>query len=337
LSKNRFSLRTAFIITLLLLISFQKIESEINKPSFGENKISFSDDVVIYSHSIDILIQDVNSISFEEHFQFMNARVTPISTINIWMKNINVNNLLVRDEEYVELDKNVLIFENQTALVSVELNRALEKFQTYAFSLLYSGGECMEIQGNPPYYLYQFTSIFSYNTIGLGINIRLPEHCNIREYNPENGHLEVVGGYTWVFWSWSSDYLNSSVIFPLVQVFFEEPPTSRTAIWITVIGPFLGVILGASSVYLLMRKREKRSVEMLGKIFLTDDQKLILRIIIENEGKITQKELIEHTQFSKSKISRNLFPLEEYDLIKKEKWGREFKVYITEAGEKILE
>lgn len=322
---------------LLLMISFQEIESRINKPSATKNEITFSDDVIIYSHNIDILIQNINSISFEEHFQFMNARISPISTIDIWLKNIDVNNLLVRDEEYVELEKSLVTFENQTTLVSVELNRVLEKFQTYAFSLLYSGGECMEIQGNPSYYLYQFTSIFSYNTTALGINIRLPEHCNIRDYNPENGQLEVSGGYTWVSWSWPSDYLNSTMFFPLVQVFFDEPPNRNPATWIIVIGPILGVIIGGSGVYWWMRKREKRSVEMLGKIFLTEDQKLILRIIIENEGKITQKELIEHTQFSKSKISRNLFPLEEYGLLKKEKWGREFKVHITEAGEKILE
>ena len=127
------------------------------------------------------------------------------------------------------------------------------------------------------------------------------------------------------------------MFFPLVQVFFDEPSNSSPAIWIIVIGPILGTILGASSVYWWMKKREKKSIEQLGKIFLTDEQKLILKIVLNNEGKITQKELIKQTQFTKSKISRNLFPLEEYGLIKKEKWGREFKIYITESGEKILE
>ena len=70
---------------------------------------------------------------------------------------------------------------------------------------------------------------------------------------------------------------------------------------------------------------------------LTETQKELLWIIAEKGGKISQKELCTITGYTKTKISRNLISLEQQVLVTKEKWGRNFRVYITETGRKVIE
>jgi uncharacterized membrane protein len=86
-----------------------------------------------------------------------------------------------------------------------------------------------------------------------------------------------------------------------------------------------------------MRRREIKARKAIGEIYLTDDQNLILKLVHQNDGRIAQKELLTQTNFSKAKLSRNISSLEEFGFITKEKWGREFRVYITKNGRKVVE
>jgi len=313
-----------------------------NLSKAGESVISSQEDIVFSFRGIDLLIDDFNAISVEETFQIIVGQVTYLSTLHIWIKSSDAYNIIVTDVNGTELSRSIMIFENCTTLVSININKTLDKFQAFTFKMNYNlNTKCVLIQENPAYYFFQYTSLYSYNTTNLRIRIRLPEKGFVHTdgamppYLPDNGYIEGIGGYIWIIWLWSSEDLHL-MPFPLVQTSFRIS-SQIPAIWIIVVGPVLGTILGATSVYWWMRKKGKKSLEKIGKIFLTDDQKLILKIVLDNEGKITQKELIKRTKFTKSKISRNLFPLEEYGLLRKEKWGREFKCYITETGEKMLE
>ncbi|AIG96973.1 helix-turn-helix transcriptional regulator [Archaeoglobus fulgidus] len=62
---------------------------------------------------------------------------------------------------------------------------------------------------------------------------------------------------------------------------------------------------------------------------LNDDEAMVLKIIAENEG-ITQDSLRARTDFSNSKMSMIIKKLEEKDLIVREKFGKTFKVYLSE-------
>jgi uncharacterized membrane protein len=87
----------------------------------------------------------------------------------------------------------------------------------------------------------------------------------------------------------------------------------------------------------MSKRRERKAVKKIGEIFLNESQKVILHTIIENGGKISQKDLIRKTEFTRSKTSRNLINLENQGLIMKEKWGRNQVVHITKTGEMIIE
>ena len=86
-----------------------------------------------------------------------------------------------------------------------------------------------------------------------------------------------------------------------------------------------------------MRRGSSRLEEEIEKIYLTKNQQLLLKLISEKEGKMTQQDIIRITNFTKSKVSRNLTPLEENGLIAKEKWGREYKVKLTKKGLKVAQ
>lgn len=64
------------------------------------------------------------------------------------------------------------------------------------------------------------------------------------------------------------------------------------------------------------------------RVFNDDDAK-ILRIIHDNEG-ITQDSLHFRTGFSQSKISMIMKKLEERDLIVRERFGKTYKIYLSE-------
>ncbi len=62
---------------------------------------------------------------------------------------------------------------------------------------------------------------------------------------------------------------------------------------------------------------------------LNDDEAMVLKIIAENEG-ITQDSLRARTEFSNSKMSMIIKKLEEKDLIVRERFGKTFKLYLSE-------
>ena len=131
------------------MISLQTVEAEVALQIIEKPKLSVQDDVVIYSHIIEILIHDIDVISVEEKFNVRNVQATTVSNANIWLKDIKITNLIIKDEEDIELDYSILTFENNhTSLVSIEFNRALEKFQSYEFSLFYSSERSRECTNN---------------------------------------------------------------------------------------------------------------------------------------------------------------------------------------------
>ncbi len=62
---------------------------------------------------------------------------------------------------------------------------------------------------------------------------------------------------------------------------------------------------------------------------LDDDEKKIFGIVVENEG-ITQDSLHFRTGFSHSKISMVIKKLEEKDLIYRERFGKTYRIYVSD-------
>jgi len=75
-------------------------------------------------------------------------------------------------------------------------------------------------------------------------------------------------------------------------------------------------------------EKELKTLEVVKRL-LNEDEAKIVEIVLENEG-ITQDSLHFRTGFSHSKLSMILKKLEEKDVIVREKFGRTYKVYLSE-------
>ena len=250
--------------------------------------------------------------------------------------NQSYSNLIISNNDdvsffYEFIDKNLL---------HISLLSQLNESQEITLNLRYNLIPILESfkpekNKNSVSHTFWFYQTFTYTTDCFTLNVGLPKWC--LERNPpsppydekdDSGHRTH---YTWEFLERQAlSYLNFGIS-------FNEPLPASNPIWGYIIGPILGMIVGASIVYLLMKRGSSRLEEELEKIYLTKNQQLLLKIIEEKQGKTTQQEIIAITNFSKSKVSRNLTPLEENGLVVKEKWGREYKVSITKKGMKVAE
>ncbi|MCK4319866.1 hypothetical protein KAW38_04830 [Candidatus Micrarchaeota archaeon] len=92
-----------------------------------------------------------------------------------------------------------------------------------------------------------------------------------------------------------------------------EEETDFTYVWVGI-----GIILILFIVLLLFRTKKKKAKPE----ELDEDCKTVLRIVNENEGRITQKEIREILNWSDSKLSLVVSELEQLELIKRIKKGR---------------
>ncbi len=92
---------------------------------------------------------------------------------------------------------------------------------------------------------------------------------------------------------------------------------------------FLSCILGSGITYIFM-KRQMRIIpqEQVPSYILSKEEKLVLDVIKEHKG-INQKQIAIKLNFSKSRISALVTDLEQKQLIRREKFGRSFKVYLN--------
>jgi uncharacterized membrane protein len=199
--------------------------------------------------------------------------------------------------------------------------------------------EPMVIENNPNYYSFEFISAIYYLTNKLEVQIKLPSKCYIHEetvpaYYPYTEFIFQDTDRTYIIWI---NYILASSSNHIFFVRFDPPLESQSLIWVLVTGPVLAFVAGVGSTIWISKRRERKAVKKVGEIFLNESQKRLLQTIIENGGKISQKELISKTEFTRSKTSRNLINLENQGLIMKEKWGRNQVVYITKTGEKMIE
>ncbi|MCK4896725.1 MAG: winged helix DNA-binding protein, partial [Candidatus Heimdallarchaeota archaeon] len=285
-----------------------------------------------------IRIIDINEIIVFEDFYVKNNKNTTATEILFWL-NQTIKQVEIEDD-LGNLDWSVITDYYSTNLITVNLRNSLEGGQITNFRVIYALDIDVKIidDGNNSYYSFEYEYTNSYYTETYELVVRLPRSCFIHIEDPfsiyPNTFPPIVSGdYVSITWVLENITLASNQAF---WVRFNDPPGNPVPIWVYIVSPTLGLTIGGIAVFWLMRKRQKKAMKKMGKIFLSKDQKLLLNLIYENDGKISQQQLINLTNFTKSKISRNLTPLLSFGLIEKEKWGREYRVFLTEIGKKMI-
>ena len=302
--------------------------------------------ILIRSHVTTVDIYQTSQISVHESFVLENQEPTNISYVDLWFNN-SLNTLIVEDGEGT-LNYDWQVVTNSSNLVRVNFRSELEQNDTAAFIVKYALNTYLTAIGDDPYYSFEFYSTISYFTKSYKMIIYLPERSFIHEFQdstpsvyPNNATQVLELNRIKTTWQLENQATESN---PFFIIRFDEPfiPEIPETFWeksstMFLVGFLVGVFIGIAGVSWLIRYREKKAMKKIGMTLLTENQKDLIKIIYDREGKVSQKELCDVTGFSKSKISRNLVPLELRGLIKREKWGRTYVIYLTEDGRTVIE
>jgi uncharacterized membrane protein len=317
-----------------------ELSSGIRSP--GTSIIRFSQEsITVDLHEIRIDFSDMEAITVVEEMTITNNQNSTISNMSCWLNQTFIN-LEIEDRDGL-LIHDVTSYDASNNLVSIDFRNPVEVNQTIRVSIDYILNiEVPLVENyNQTYYNFVFRKAISYYTKNFRLIIRLPYNSFIHEdesnpysYYPEDAIIDPSGGRLYIIWDLNNLLVSSNVLF---FALFDEPIRETPRIWIPLVSSIIGITFGATAVFLWTRRREKKTLKKIGSIFLADDQKLLLKLLVEAEGRLSQKDFIKLTGYTKSKISRNLIPMEKQGLITKEKWGREFRIYITKEGRKVIE
>lgn len=334
--------KSSFLIILflstILLLSINI--SEINgKNQDTESDILFSSDYPIVFNSVDckIDIRSLDEILVTEIITLENKHLSSMTQVNLLI-NQSLSNLKLEDE-VGELSFSI---SNTTGIATINLRSALEINQSSFLRLTYTlDFDLIRIKDwfKPAYFYFQFTSPVTYFTLEHKLTIRLPENSFIHkklglDSYTEQATIASTGNRLYISWeNYDLEPMSKQQFF----VFFDEPLGRKTPIWIFIVFPLVSITLGIGATLWVIRRRQEITLKKMGDVFLTENQQNLLRHLYEKGGKQTQKELVILTGFSKSKISRDLSLLEQKGFVEKQRWGKQYRVYLTDLGRKVIE
>ena len=336
--QSRITLPRSIVFISIILLLF--LSQNGNTHAFEDKKSGYSysqeDSIVIDSLFTRIYIENNKKIIVSETIEIRNNHDYTVSFIEYKLNQV-FTNLTVKDSDG-QLGFEI---EEGTGKFNITLR---ENLQTNATEFLYIDYrldiEILPASNDPLYYYFQFDLLYYYYTYSHKLSLRLPVDCELHDFEfqppsfyPSDAVLTKTGNRYYLDW----EFENLEAMFTnLIFVFYEEEVDIQIPTYWFVLGPILGTIFGGATIFLLMTRREKLYRNRIEMVYLTDNQKLLLKILNEKDKKMQQKELQKLTGFTKTTISRNLTPLIEKGLAVKEKWGREYIVRITVDGKKVL-
>lgn len=84
------------------------------------------------------------------------------------------------------------------------------------------------------------------------------------------------------------------------------------------------LVVAGTGLYLRRNDNGSQSADTIAAIFpvLKEDEQLVLRYLIDNDGEAEQRDIVQNVDYSKAKISKLLSDLEDRSLVEKQKQGR---------------
>jgi hypothetical protein len=301
-------------------------------------------DLIIVSRKTEINIRNISKISVSETFHVKNTQVIAESSLYLWF-NYSIGVPFVEDIEG-RIQAGFERVEDHYKL-TIPFRNPLEENAAAVFDVYY---ELFCNLNNFTYddkkiYEFKFIPTISHFTEKHEVTIILPSDAanyavNGIPFFPETGDLELDPITSRYQINWVINNIPSEPIHYDYFVYFylaSKDPRRNYFYVIIASSLIIGLLAGIGLTSWLVRFTERRSIKQIGNSLLTDNQKELLRVVFENDGKVSQKDLCDILEYSKSKISRNIVPLEERGMLRREKWGRTYVVYITDSGRKVIE
>ncbi len=115
---------------------------------------------------------------------------------------------------------------------------------------------------------------------------------------------------------------------------FLEPEVSRffyVIIFVSLFGSFVSITAGLSLLNLIRKKERRELTKGVIETVTTPEEKLVIRILNENNGELTQSELVKRTSLSKVRVHRIVKRLESLNIVSKYSYGLTNKIKLNES------
>ncbi len=296
------------------------------------------DSFCISNLDITLNVKGPDNILVTEEYTFENGINTSVASADLLL-NMSYSNLnIVNNINQTQLTYDLL---SSSESIRLYFESAVESNTSRTIRISYNLDSELPLHPNKhSYYMFSYHTTLSYYAEKIRVASRLPEYCYLHEtddfppYSPYNITANFLSG-TRITLIWDFNNREEDSVLD-IHVFFDEP-AQPTPIWLFVVGPIAGVAFGVVTSFYFFRRKDQKNVKKIGDMFLTDVQKQLLGLILEKGGKIKQSELCSITGFTRTRVSRNLISLEQQELIRREKWGRNFQIYLTDIGKKVIE
>ena len=326
-----------FGISIFLITTF--VCSTVNSCSCLHREsytLNEDNNILVQRHKIRITIVDFNVIFISETYVIENQGSEPLFSIRIWL-NRTIKNLEIVDQNG-EMDFIQTNYAEDLAC-DIEFRTMIYTSQIASFDVKYQLDTNTRIEDLNLYY-FSFNPLLYYSTQLLDISVTLPENYDIHVFEDNDtlsypmpvDILELAPSII-LQWTFLNQDINSKND---IYVFFKEDITKSFPIWLIFVVAICGVGFGVLITFLSLRKRGEKKMKILTETYLTEDQKKLIKLLQEKDGKMTQKELVISTGHSKSKISRDISLLENGNFVRRQRWGRQYRVYLTDLGSKCL-
>lgn len=178
--------------------------------------------------------------------------------------------------------------------------------------------------------IFSYTQSIYRPTDKYNLRVLLPSGAGLIDQNnastpvvsPSNYEVGSNGQQIFVEWN-TTPQIGETLRFSLMYEAF-----SSTNNYLKIAGSIVG-ILGIGSIgYLIWRRKTRDNINEIYED-LSDDEIDIIELLVENEGKMLQKDVVNSSQYSKAKISGLVSSLVDKEVITKQKEGRSNKLTIS--------
>jgi len=115
---------------------------------------------------------------------------------------------------------------------------------------------------------------------------------------------------------------------------FLEPEVSRffyVIIFVSLFGSFVSITAGLSLLNLIRKKERKELTKGVIDTVTTPEEKLVIKILNESGGELTQSELVKRARLSKVKVHRIVKRLESLKVVDKYSYGLTNKIKLNDS------
>lgn len=213
--------------------------------------------------------------------------------------------------------------------IGSEIHCQTNKTENFTAEFEFTASDISKRRGNINY--FQFSRIFRVPTDNYRLKVVLPEDASIVDEDnisqpsvyPETGQTGSDGQRIFVVWNTKPQLGGEPTTF---SIFYNDAENSRSLFQYIGIG--LLIVLLALLSYTVWSRVSKIDISEAHES-LNEDQEDIIELLIENDGSMLQKDVVDSSKYSKAKVSGLVSELVDEGVIEKEKEGRSNKLMIS--------